>query len=176
MKLTDLVKKIISEDATGNFPASGGGMSPSRSPTAVSPTPTPVDIIKSYENFKKGLEQQKIYAVNKFSEELKKQFLKNPAINVRVKASKGSADQQVQKEYNISVNNIDVRYMNDKYHVVFIGKEGNKSKYNDYYLEDSFIQIDGSAPANSGTDTTGGLDATSQTSTGNTNRNIVPQT
>jgi hypothetical protein len=71
MKLTDLVKKIISEDATGNFPASGGGMSPSRSPTAVSPTPTPVDIIKSYENFKKGLEQQKIYAVNKFSEELR---------------------------------------------------------------------------------------------------------
>jgi hypothetical protein len=59
--------------------------------------------------------------------------------------------------------------MKDKYYVVFIGKEGNESE-NEYYLDDSSIQIDNTAAPVSATGTTGGL-----ADTGNTKRNIVPQ-
>lgn len=175
MKLTDLAKKIISEDTWGNNPASGGGMSPGRSPTAVPPPASSntkiVDISNSYKNFKNGLENQETAAVKKFSEELKKQFLKK---HVSVNASKGSVG-QIQKEYGITVNNIEARYMKDKYYVVFIGKEGNESDDNEYYLEDSSIQVSDSAPTASDTGTTGELSATPQTSSGNTKRNILPQ-
>lgn len=64
-----------------------------------------------------------------------------------VKASKGSVG-QIEKEYNVSVNNIDVRYMKDKYYIVFIGKEGNESE-NEYYLDDSQIQVNDSPQAKS---------------------------
>ena len=174
MKLTDLAKKIISEDTWGNNPSSGGGMSPGRSPTNVSPQATPnaktVDVSGSYKNFKNELENQENAVVKKFVEELKKQFLKK---NVSIKASKGSVG-QIEKEYGIVVNNIDVRYMKDKYYIVFVGKEEEDAE-NEYYLNDSSIQVNNSAQPVSATGTTGGLGATSQTAGGNTKRNILPQ-
>jgi hypothetical protein len=173
MKLTDIAKKIISEDTWGNNPSAAGSMSPGRSPTATPPPATPnakvVDISGSYRNFKNQIEQQEDAAAKKFEEELKKQFLKK---NVSVKASKGSVG-QIEKEYGVTVSNIEVRYMKDKYYVVFIGKEGNESE-NEYYLDDSSIQVDNSAAPVSSTGTTGGMGDTTQ-STGNTKRNIVPQ-
>ena len=174
MKLTDLAKKIISEDTWGNNPSSGGGMSPGRSPTNVSPPATPnakiIDISGSYKDFKTRMENQEGLVVKKFAEELKQQFLKK---HVSVKASKGSVG-QIEKEYGIIVNNIDVRYMKDKYYIVFVGKE-EKDSENEYYLTDSSIQVDSSAQPVSDTGTSGGLSATSQTADGNTKRNILPQ-
>ena len=174
MKLTDIAKKIISEDTWGNNPSSGGGMSLGRTPTATTPPATPnakiIDISNSYKNFKNQIEQQEDATAKKFEEDLKKQFVKK---NVSVKASKGSVG-QIEKEYGLMVNNIEVRYMKDKYYVVFIGKEGDAQE-NEYYLEDSSIQVDNSAQPVSSTGTTGGLSATSQTDGGNTKRNILPQ-
>lgn len=171
MKLSDLVRQVINEDTWGNNPSAAGSMSPGRSPTTTPPPSTPntkmVDISDMFKNFKLGLEKQEDALMKKFTEDLKKSFLKK---NVTVKASKGSVG-QIEKEYAISVSNIDVRYMKDKYYVVFTGKEGQASE-SEYYLDDSVIQVDDTAKPVSSTGTTGGLEPQS---TGNTKRNILPQ-
>lgn len=149
MNLSELAKKIINEDTWGNNPSAAGTMSPGRAPTANTPPATPnakmVDISNMFKNFKSELEKQEDAAVKKFAEELKKQFVKK---NVSVKASKGSVG-QIEKEYGLAVNNIDVRYMKDKYYIVFTGKEANESE-NEYYLDDSVIQIDNTPPPSPG--------------------------
>lgn len=171
MKLSDLVKQIIKEDTWGNNPSAGGSMSPGRSPTATPPPATPnskmIDISDMFKNFKLNLEKQEDVLMKKFTEDLKKSFLRK---NVMVKASKGGVG-QIEKEYGILVNGIDVRYMKDKYYVVFTGKEGQAAE-SEYYLDDSVIQVDDSAAPVSSTDTSSGPE---QSSTGNTKRNILPQ-
>jgi hypothetical protein len=173
MNLSDIAKKIISEDTWGNNPSAAGGMSPGRTPTATPPPATPnakmIDISNLFKNFKSQLEKQEDAAIRKLENDLKRQFLKK---HVKVKASKGSVG-QIEKEYDVTVNNIDVRYMKDKYYIVFNGKEGNSAE-SEYYLDDSVIEVDNTAAPVSPTGTTGGMSVTPQ-STGNTNRNIVPQ-
>jgi hypothetical protein len=171
MKLSDLAKQLISEDTWGNNPSSAGSMSPGRSPTTTPPPATPnakmIDISNLFKNFKLDLEKQEDASVKKLVDDLNKSFLKK---NVSVKASKGSVG-QIEKEYGILVLGIDVRYMKDKYYIVFTGKEGQASE-SEYYLDDSVIQVDDSAKPVSSTGTTGGLEPQS---TGNTKRNILPQ-
>ena len=173
MKLSDLAKQVINEDSWGTWPSAGGGMSPGRSPTTTSAPATPnvkmVDVQGIYRTFKANIEAQRELVVKKFVEDLKKSFL-NKSVNI--KASKSTAG-QLQKEYGIKVDDVDVRYMKDKYYIVFTGKEEGKSQA-EYYLDDSVIQIDSTAQAVSDTGTTGGLDEPEQ-STGNTKRNILPQ-
>lgn len=170
MNLTDIAKKIISEDTWGNNPSAAGSMSPGRSPTAVSPGPTgrKVDISNLYKNFKLELEKQEDALVQKLEADLKKSFLKKI---VTVKASKGSVG-QIEKEYNVNVNNIDVRYMKDKYYVVFTGKEGNAAE-SEYYLDDSIITVDDAPASISTTGRTGGMASPEDGTT--TKRNILPQ-
>lgn len=140
MNLTDIAKKIIKEDTWGNNPSAAGSMSQGRAPNAVTPPATPnakmIDISNMFKNFKLSLEKQEDVAIKKLADELKKSFVKK---NVVVKASKGSVG-QIEKEYSLVVNNIEVRYMKDKYYIVFTGKEGNESE-NEYYLDDSQIQV-----------------------------------
>ncbi len=140
MNLTNIAKKILSEDSWGTNPSAAGGMSPGRAPTATTPPPSQsgntVDISQSFRNFKLELEKQEDASVKKFTEELKKKFLKKTAT---VQASKGSVG-QIEKDYTVSVNNVEVRYMKDKYYVVFIGKEGDANEA-EYYLDDSLIQV-----------------------------------
>jgi hypothetical protein len=183
MKLSDLVKQVISEikdsdftmkeDTWGNNPSAGGSMSPGRSPTATPPSPTAntksIDILDRFKNFKSQLIQQETTSAKKLAEELKNMFLKK---TITVSASKGSIG-QIEKEYKITVNNIGVRYMKEKYYVVFHGNEDG-SKENEYYLTDSVIVVDNSAIPVSSTGTTGGLESP-DLSTGNTKRNIIPQ-
>jgi len=140
MNLTDIAKKILKEDSWGNKTSDAGGMSLGRTPTAVQPPPAQsgniVDISQSFRNFKLELEKQEDVTIKKFTEQLKKQFLKKIAT---VKASKGSIG-QIEKEYTITVTNVETRYMKDKYYVVFVGKEGNAGE-SEYYLDDSQIKV-----------------------------------
>lgn len=173
MNLKDIAKKIINEDTWGNNPSAAGGMSPGRTPTAVSPTPSAtakkVDISNLFKNFKTNLENQEDTLVKKLEGDLKKNFLKK---TVQVKASKGSVG-QIEKEYTVAVSNIDVRYMKDKYYIVFTGKEGNESE-NEYYLDDTVVQVDDSAPPVSTTGKTGGM-VSPQIMGVTSKRNILPQ-
>lgn len=170
MNLTDIAKKIISEDTWGNNPSAAGSMSPGRSPTAISPGPTArrVDISNLYKNFKLELEKQEDAIVKRLEDNLKKSFLKKI---VQVKASKGSVG-QIEKEYNVTVNNIDVRYMKDKYYVVFTGKEGNAAE-SEYYLDDSIISVDDAPASVSSTGRTGGMTSPEDGTAGK--KNILPQ-
>lgn len=140
MNLTNIAKKILSEDSWGTNPSAAGGMSPGRAPTANPPPPAQsgntVDISQSFRNFKLELEKQEDASIKKFENELKSKFLKKTAT---VQASKGSVG-QIEKDYTVAVSNIEVRYMKDKYYVVFIGKEGNASEA-EYYLDDSLIEV-----------------------------------
>ena len=56
MNLTNIAKKILSEDTWGTNPSAAGGMSPGRAPTATSPSPeqsgNTIDISQSFRNFK----------------------------------------------------------------------------------------------------------------------------
>jgi hypothetical protein len=177
MNLTNIAKQILKEDTWGNNPSAAGGMSPGRAPTATTPPPAQsgnvVDISQSFRNFKLNLEKQEDAAVKKFSEELKKQFLKK---TVTVNASKGSVG-QIEKEYTLTVSDIQTRYMKDKYYVVFIGKEGNASQ-SEYYLDDSQVQVNpatSSAPQ-SGLKNVGGIVPLKPTPAGApVAKNILPQ-
>lgn len=173
MNLTDIAKKIISEDTWGNNPSAAGGMSQGRSPDATTtpaPTGRKVDISNIFKNFKLELEKQEDALVKKLEAELKKSFLKKTTM---VKASKGSVG-QIEKEYNVTVSNIDVRYMKDKYYIVFTGKEGSASE-SEYYLDDSVIQVDDAAQSISSTGRTGGMSATPSSVPDTTKKNILPQ-
>lgn len=140
MNLTDIAKRVLKEDTWGNNPSAAGGMSPGRAPTAVQPPAAQsgnmIDISNLFKNFKTELEKQEDASMKKLADNLKKSFLKK---TVKVKASKGSVG-QIEKEYDVAVTNIDVRYMKDKYYIVFTGKEGDQSDA-EYYLDDSVIQV-----------------------------------
>lgn len=170
MKLSQIVNKIINEDTWGNNPSAAGAMSPGTPPNATSPKPSStgrnLDIDNLFDAFKRELETQEKASVRKFTEQLKKNFLNK---HIKIAASKGGIG-QIEKEYSIDVTNIEVRYMKDKYYIVFTGKEGQKAA-SEYYLDDSVIEVDDAPQPVSSTGTTGGL---SQPSMG-TKRNILPQ-
>lgn len=172
MKLSDIARKIISEDTWGNWPSAGGGMSPGKSPTAVTPPPSStmrkMDISNLFKNFKNEIERQEDIAIKKLETQLKRSFLKK---QVKVKASKGSVG-QIEKEYDMTVDNIDVRYMKDKYYIVFTGKEGQEQS-SEYYLDDSVIEVDDSAKPISATGKTGGMEKPTMQDT--SKKNILPQ-
>jgi hypothetical protein len=179
MNLTNIAKKILSEDSWGTNPSAAGGMSPGRAPTANTPPPAQsgntIDISQSFKGFKTNLEKQKENSVKKFQTELKSKFLKK---TVTIKASKGSVG-QIEKEYTISVNNIEVRYMKDKYYVVFIGKEGGE-KESEYYLDDSEVQVNpqktSPTPTQSNLRNVGGIVPLKPTPAGvPVAKNIIPQ-
>ncbi len=172
MKPSDLAKKIINEDTWGNNPSAAGSMSPGTMPTTTSapaPTGRNMDISNLFKNFKTELEKQEDAAIKKLSDQLKKSFLKKA---VKIKASKGSVG-QIEKEYNVNVDDIDVRYMKDKYFIVFSGKEGKEEQASEYYLDDSVVNVDDAAQSISTTGRTGGMAAPSMSDT--SKKNILPQ-
>ncbi len=182
MNLTNIAKKILKEDSWGTNPSAAGGMSPGRAPTATTPPPAQsgnvIDISQSFRNFKLNLEKNEETVVKKFVEELKKQFLKK---TVTVNASKGSVG-QIEKEYTITVNDIQVRYMKDKYYVVFSGRDGEASQ-SDFYLDDSQIEVnpaktepEPSPTQQSGLRNVGGIVPMAPTPAGSpVAKNILPQ-
>lgn len=142
MNLSDIAKRVLNEDSWGTNPAAAGGMSPGRAPSATTPPPSQSgntqDIAQAFRSFKQNIEQQEDIITKKFIDELKKKFLKK---TVSVESSKGGINQPNAKEYSITVTDIDVRYMDEKYFVVFTGNEFGKKDTHEYYLEDSKIQV-----------------------------------
>ena len=69
MNLTDIAKKILSEDTWGNNPSAAAPQAPGRSPTATQPPASPnakmIDISDTFKNFKLSLEKQEDAAVKK---------------------------------------------------------------------------------------------------------------
>ena len=180
MNLTDIAKKILSEDSFGNNPSAAGGMSPGREPTATTPPPSQsgnlVDISQSFRNFKLEVENQEEASIKKFEAELKSKFLRK---TVTVKASKGGIKQPNAKEYTITINDVDVRYMSDKYYVIFIGTEKNAGQ-KEYYVDDSQIEVNpvttSSTESQPSIRNVGGIVPLSPTSAGTpAARNILPQ-
>lgn len=181
MNLSDIARQILREDSWGTNPAAAGGMSPGREPTAVSPSPEQSgnmqDIAQSFRNFKLEIEKQEDASIKKFIEELKRQFLKK---TVSVEASKGGINQPNAKQYSITVNDIDVRYMDEKYFIVFTGNESGKKDTHEYYLEDSKIQVNpetsSSASPESALKNVGGVAPLSPTShMAPRSKNTIPQ-
>lgn len=182
MNLTEIAKQILNEDTWGNNPSAAGGMSPGRAPTATTPPPANSgnmqDIDQSFRIFKNNIEQQQKALIKKFVNELKNKFLKK---TVAVEASKGGIKQPNAKEYSITVSDIDVRQMDEKYYIVFVGTEAGKKDTHEYYLEDSQVQVNPaksqtSAPAQSGLKSVGGMVPLQPTSNmAPTAKNIVPQ-
>lgn len=178
MKLSYIAKQIIKEDSWGTNPAAAGGMSPGREPTAVTPPPSQSanmrDIAQSFKNFKTDLEKHEDASIKKFIDELKRQFLKK---TVAVEASKGGINQPNAKQYSITVNDVDVRYMDDKYFIVFTGNEAGKKDTHEYYLEDSQVQINPatSSPEQSGLKNVGGVVPLKPSHMAPTDNNIIPQ-
>lgn len=177
MNLSDIAKKILQEDSWGTNPAAAGSMSPGATPVATTSKPTQggnvVDISQPFANFKTEIEKQENATIKKFTDEIKKQFLKQ---TVTVNASKGSIG-QIEKEYTILVLDVETRYMKDKYYVVFIGKEG-KSGQSEYYLNKSEIKVNPqtAAPQQSGLKNVGGVVPLKPTSNmAPTAKNILPQ-
>lgn len=177
MNLSEMAKKILNEDTWGNNPSAAGAMSPGRTPTATTPPPAQsgnvVDISNDFKNFKLELEKQEDATIKKFTNSLKSKF---KGKTTKVNASKGSVG-QIEKEYTVTVSDIETRYMKDKYYVVFIGKEGNASQ-SEYYLDDSQIQVNpatSSAPQ-SGLKNVGGVVPLKPTPAGApVAKNILPQ-
>lgn len=178
MNLTNIAKKILSEDSWGTNPSAAGGMSPGRAPTANPPPPSQsgntIDISQSFRNFKLELEKQEDASVKKFENELKNKFLKK---TVTVQASKGSVG-QIEKDYTILVSNVEILYMKDKYYVVFVGKEGNAGE-SEYYLDDSLVKVNpaiSSTSQQSALRNVGGIVPMKPTPVGATvAKNILPQ-
>lgn len=151
INLTELAKKILNENTWGDSPSAGAPTAPGRSPTAVTPSPSPnnkaVDILSDFNNFKAKVQAEEDKVKKQFIDSLSKTFLNK---NVTAKASRGSMDQYIVKDYTFTVTAIDVRYVHskDKYYVVFSGTDDKGPS--EYYIEDSKIQVD-LTPANSGT-------------------------
>ena len=141
MNLSDLAKKILSEDTWGNNPSAAGAMSPGRSPT---PAPTANtgnvkfhDLKKDYNSFVSGIEKQEEEAKKKLDADLSK-ILGNKKVTAR--ASKGSVG-QVEKDYSFTVATVDVVYLKDKFYIVLNGTD--KSEY--YINADFKVKIDAAA-------------------------------
>lgn len=154
------------------FPrGAGGSMSPGRPPIEEEiATNSRVDIINLFRNFKTGLEKQENDMMGKLSANLKKEFLNK---NVTIKASKGSIG-QIEKNYNLTVKDADIRHIGEKYYVVFIGIDTSDDKNKEFYLTDSAIQINAPETPAPQQDNTGGI--VNQPVIGMASkRNIVPQ-
>ena len=149
MKLKDILKTVIKEDTWQTWPASGGSMSPGKTPNAVSPAPTPnvkmYDVAKDFRNFENTVENEE-EAASRTLENTLKQNLNNKKVVIR--ASKGSVG-QTEQDYTINVVGVDVTYMSDTFYIIVKGNDGK-----DYYINPTFkIKVIGAAEAKKSAET-----------------------
>lgn len=142
MNLTDIAKKILSEDSWGNNTSAAGGNSPGREPTT-NPPPASAnvkfyDLKKDYNVFTSEIEKQEELAKKNLDNNLSRQF-NNKKIVAR--ASKGSVG-QVEKDYTLTVASVDVVYLKDKFYIVLNGTD--KSEY--FVNPDFKVKVDAAAP------------------------------
>jgi hypothetical protein len=132
MNLKDIAVKILNEDTWGNNPAAAGNMSPGIEPSAVSPTPSPdvkfYSVVKDFVAFQTKVSAEEESAKREFSQNLKKNLVNK---EIAVRASKGSIGQE--KDYTITVKDVDISYVKDKYYIVLKADDRK-----DYYINSSF--------------------------------------
>jgi hypothetical protein len=132
MKLKDIAIQIINEDTWGTNPSAGGSMSPGASISAVSPAPSPnvkfYNVIKDFVAFQTKVSAEEELAKKELIQSLKKNLINKEVV---IRASKGSIGQE--KDYTITVKNIDIAYLKDKYYIVLKAEDKK-----DYYLNSSF--------------------------------------
>jgi hypothetical protein len=134
MKLTDILKNVLSEDTWQTNPSSAGSMSPGKTPNALQPaTNTPnvkfYDVAKDFQSFEKTIEIEE-EAAKRTLETTLKTTLGNKKVVVR--ASKGSVG-QTEQDYTINAIGASVTYMSDKFYVIVKGDDGK-----DYYINPAF--------------------------------------
>jgi hypothetical protein len=132
MNLKDIAVKILNEDTWGNNPAAAGNMSAGAEPTAVSPAPSPdvkfYSVVKDFVAFQTKVNAEEEAAKKELSQTLKKNLVNK---EVAVRASKGSIGQE--KDYTITVKDINISYVKDKYYIVLKADDRK-----DYYINSSF--------------------------------------
>lgn len=142
MNLSEIAKKILSEDTWGNNPSAGGSMAPGRSPTTTPPPATGNvkfhDLKKDYNTFVTEIEKQEEAAKKKLDASLTAAFGNK---KVTARASKGSVG-QIEKDYSFTVASVDVVYLKDKFYIVLRGTDKAE-----YYINTEFkVKIDAAAP------------------------------
>ena len=161
MKLKKILTEMMGEDTWGNNPASGGSMSPGKTPNAVSPAPQPkdnlYDVGKDFINFEKTIEREEESASKSLESSVKSKL---GSKKVLARSSKGSVG-QTEQDYEINVKDVGVTYMGDKHYIVLTGYDDK-----DYYLNTTFkVRVLGQAetkdkkqtPTQSGRPSVGGI-------------------
>jgi hypothetical protein len=141
MKLTEILKTVLKEDTWGNNPSAAGGMSPGKTPNAVSPAPQPAvkfyDVAKDFAMFENTIEKEEAAASKTLEGTLKQNLVGK---KVAARAGKGAVG-QTEQDYTIDVVGASVTYMSEKFYIILKGGDGK-----DYYLNTAFkIKIMGPA-------------------------------
>lgn len=122
----------MNEDTWGNNP-SAAGMSPGKTPNAVSPAPSAAvkfyDVAKDFANFERTITKEE-EAASKNLETTISTNLANKKVMTR--ASKGSVG-QTEQDYTVDVLAVDVTYMSDKFYIILKGADKK-----DYYINTAF--------------------------------------
>lgn len=133
MKLTDIVKNIIKEDTWGTNPSAGAPQNPGASPNAVSPAPSPnvkfFNVMNDFNMFVTKMDAEEEKAKQELSKTLQKNLLNKQVV---VRASKGAIG-QAEKDYTITVKEVDTTFLKDKYYIIL--KAADKK---DYYINTGF--------------------------------------
>ena len=133
MKLTDIVKNIIKEDTWGTNPSAGAPQNPGASPNTVSPSQAGnikfFNVVNDFNMFTTKMDAEEEKAKQELSKSLEKNLLNKQVV---VRASKGAIG-QAEKDYTITVKNIDTTFLKDKYYIIL--KASDKK---DYYINTGF--------------------------------------
>jgi hypothetical protein len=143
MKLKEIAKQVLSEDTWQNNPAAGAPQNPGASPNAVSPAPSPdvkfYNVMNDFNAFTTKIDAEEEAAKKELDTSLKKSLLNKQVV---VRASKGAIG-QAEKDYTITVKNITVTYLKDKYYVILKAEDKK-----DYYINTGFkVKVLGEPPA-----------------------------
>lgn len=140
MKLKDIAKQIINEDTWQNNPSAAAPQNPGATPNAVSPAPSPnvkfYNVVNDFNSFTRKMDSEEELAKKELSKNLEKNLLNKQVV---VRASKGAIG-QAEKDYTVTVKEIDTTFLKDKYYIII--KATDKK---DYYINTGFkIKILGS--------------------------------
>jgi hypothetical protein len=133
MKLQDIAKQILSEDTWQTNPSAAAPQNPGASPNAVSPAPSPnvkfFNVMNDFNMFKTKMDAEEEKAKQELSRNLEKNLLNKQVV---VRASKGAIG-QAEKDYTITIKEIDTTYLKDKYYIILKAEDKK-----DYYINTGF--------------------------------------
>ncbi len=125
MNLSEIAKKILSEDSWGNNPSAAGAMSPGKPPTQAPTGGNLYNAQNDFQKFETRLKKEEDAASSELKNSVGKN-LKNKKVLAR--ASKGSIGQY--QDYEVNVSDIDIQLIGDEHHIVLAGTDKK-----DYFLD-----------------------------------------